>query len=993
MRVNPSSFRRLAVVLVLAAFTLAPAMAQRVPKKPISYDAYDSWRSIQGTQISRDGVWLTYTLAPQDGDGELLVRNLQTGKEWRLSRGTGAVITADAKFVVYSVAPVKADVEKAKKDKKKPEEQPKNSLGILNLATGEVTTVERIKNFKVAEDGTTHVAYLLEAPLPKPEEKKDADKKEAAVKEPEKKEPEAKAPAAKGEDAAKKPKEKKKDPGTELVIRELATGKTVSVAEVVEYTWNKPGSLLAYAVSSKKPEDDGAAVWKAAGGTMVSLLKGLGHYKSLTFDEKGGQLAFLSDRDDYKADVSPYKLYHWADPAAPSPAEISRSSSAAGNDPQAKLGAPAAVAAEVASGAAKGMPQGMAVSENGRLSFSKDGTKLFFGYAVPPQPEPAEDAPVPLKVDIWSYKDQDLQPMQKVSADQEKKRSYTAVIHFLPKERKLVSLAGPDMPGLTFSEDSKIAIGVNSQPYRMLVSWDQGYNDVSLVNVADGSRKKVLEKFPGGVVISPGGQYLLYYDEVGRNWFTYRILDGKTFNLTEKLGVNFFQEEADTPSDPGSYGNAGWIEGDKAILIYDKYDIWEVKPDGSGARLATAGLGRKEGVVFRYTRLDPEERTISAKAPLLLSAMDDATKGTGFYRAALGSSVPPEKIIMMSKLMSGLRKAKNAEVYLFTIQTFSEFPNLWTSGPGFFDMKKVSDANPQQAEYVWGRAELIKYMNADGVMLDAILTKPDNFDPDKKYPLMVYIYEKLADGLHRFSNPGPGTSINPARYVSNGYILLQPDIVYETGYPGSDALKCVLPAVQTVVGMGFIDPKRIGIQGHSWGGYQITYMITQTDIFAAVEAGASVTNMTSAYGGIRWGSGMVREFQYEKTQSRIGATLFNRALQFIENSPVFWVERVQTPYLTIHNDEDDAVPWYQGIEFVTAMRRLGKEAYMFNFNTEKHGLRERENQKYWTIHLDEFFDHFLLGKPRPEWMDKGVPFIERGKRDVSGYYKKPETKK
>ena len=372
--------------------------------------------------------------------------------------------------------------------------------------------------------------------------------------------------------------------------------------------------------------------------------------------------------------------------------------------------------------------------------------------------------------------------------------------------------------------------------------------------------------------------------------------------------------------------------------------------------------------------------------------MDDATKGAGFYRVSLGSAAPPEKIIMMNKLMSGLRKAKDAEVYLFTIQTFAEFPNLWTSGPGFWDMKKVSDANPQQSEYVWGRSELIKYLNADGKWLDAILTKPDNFDPDKKYPLMVYIYEKLADGLHRFSNPGPGTSINPARYVSNGYILLQPDIVYETGYPGSDALKCVLPAVQTVVGMGFIDPKRIGIQGHSWGGYQITYMITQTDLFAAVEAGASVVNMTSAYGGIRWGSGMVREFQYEKTQSRIGATLFNRALQFIESSPVFWAERIKTPYLTIHNDEDDAVPWYQGIEFITAMRRLGKEAYMFNFNTEKHGLRQRENQKYWTIHLDEFFDHFLLGKPRPEWMDKGVTYLERGKRDVSGYYKKPEVK-
>jgi len=300
----------------------------------------------------------------------------------------------------------------------------------------------------------------------------------------------------------------------------------------------------------------------------------------------------------------------------------------------------------------------------------------------------------------------------------------------------------------------------------------------------------------------------------------------------------------------------------------------------------------------------------------------------------------------------------------------------------------VSDANPQQAQYVWGRSELIEYVNADGKTLRAILTKPDDFDPAKKYPLMVYIYEILSNGLHSYATPQPGTSINQARYVSNGYILLQPDIVYETGYPGEAALKCVIPAVQRVVGMGFVDPARIGIQGHSWGGFQISYLITRTNMFRAVEAGASVVNMTSAYGGIRWGTGMSRAWQYERTQSRIGAPPWIKTLQFLENSPLFWAEKVQTPYLTIHNDEDDAVPWYQGIEFFSALRRLGKPAWMFNFNAEKHGLRERENQKYWTIHLDEFFDHYLLGKPRPSWMDDGVPYLERGKRDVSGYYRK-----
>jgi dipeptidyl aminopeptidase/acylaminoacyl peptidase len=188
--------------------------------------------------------------------------------------------------------------------------------------------------------------------------------------------------------------------------------------------------------------------------------------------------------------------------------------------------------------------------------------------------------------------------------------------------------------------------------------------------------------------------------------------------------------------------------------------------------------------------------------------------------------------------------------------------------------------------------------------------------------------------------------------------------------------------------MGFVDPKRVGIQGHSWGGYQITHLITRTNIFAAVEAGASVANMISAYGGIRWGTGMSRAFQYEKTQSRIGAPPWDEPLKFIENSPIFWVEKVQTPYLTIHNDADDAVPWYQGIEFFNALRRLGKEAYFFNYNGELHGLRQRDNQKHWTVHMDEFFDHYLKGAPKPEWMEKGVPYLERGTRDVSDMFKK-----
>ncbi len=951
-----------AIALILAV--AAPGGHALGAKKPVSYDAYDGWRSIQGTQLSRDGQWLIYALVPQDGDGELVALNLKTSKEYRAARGKQPVVTVDGKFVVFTVAPLKTDADKAKKDKKKPEEQPKGGLGIMSLATGEVTTVDRVKSFKVPKESGAFVAYLLEPPLKKPDEKKDEAKKEEAKKEPEVK-PEAKKEEPKPEEPKKE--EKKKEPGNEFVVRELASGKETKITEVADYIWNEPGTWLAYGVSSKAPENDGAFAFEAATGRTVALLKGLGNYKNLAFDEKGAQLAFTSDRDDYKSERSASKLYHWT--------------------------APAAAAVELVPAAAKSFPAGMAVNENGKLQFSKDGGRLFFGIAAAPQPEP-KDAPEPVKVDIWNWKDSYLQPMQRLRAEEDKKRTLMCVMHLGPKEKKFVQLADADVPDVTLSENAKVALGSSNLAYRQLISWDQDYEDIYVVDINNGAKKRVIEKTPYGARLSPGGAWLYYFNDPNDAWYTCRIADGKTFDLTGKLDVSFANEVWDTPSEPDPYEVAGWTDADKAILVYDRYDIWEVAPDGSKARMVTNGMGRREGLVFRYVRLDPEKTAIPASGTLVLQTSNDKTKATGAYRIDLAAPpADPAKVVMMDKLFGGLQKARNADVYVFTQQRFEEFPNLWVSGPDFAAARKVSDANPQQAGYSWGRAELIEYTNADGRTLPAVLIKPEDFDPAKKYPLMVYIYETMAEDLHRYSPPRPGHNINFSRYVSNGYVILQPDIVYEVGYPGSSALKCVIPAVNKVLDMGFIDPKRVGIQGHSWGGYEITYLVTQTDMFAAVEAGASVSNMTSAYGGIRWESGMSRAMQYEKEQSRIGAPLWSRALQFIENSPIFWVERVKTPYLSIHNDEDGAVPWYQGIEFFTAMRRLGKEAYLFSYNGEKHGLRERENQKHFAVHMDEFFDHFLLGKPRPEWMAKGVPYLERGKRDVTPLYKKPEEKK
>lgn len=933
---------RLAVLLVafaLSSTLAAPEALAQTAKRPLSYDAYDSWKSIRGTTLSDDGAWLAYALEAQEDDGELVVRNLRTGAEFRHARGESPVITADGRFVVFTIVPPQAEVDKAKKEKKKPEEMPKNGLGVMSLADGRVTTVDQVKSFKVPELGASRVAYLK------------AEGKRQKAEEDERKK----------EEGGSKNKEKKKDPGTDLVIRDLATGVETTVPEVAEYAWNRQGSWLAYGVSSKVATNDGAFARSTSDGAIVELLKGQGHYKGFAFDEAGRQLAFVSDQAEYGSDASPYRLYHWT--AGPGRAS------------------------ELVSAATAGVPDGYAVSEHGELQFSKDGARLFIGTAPAPEPPPADDAPAPIKVDLWHWKDPMLQPMQAVRADDMRERNYRAVVHL--KDKRFVQLALPDMPQVAAGDDPSHLLGESNVPYQQLISWDGSYDDVFVVNVTTGERTQVLERSYYGASLSPDGKFVLYFDEATGDWWSFRIRDGRRANLTEKIDqrIIWVDEKHDTPNQPRPYGVAGWTADDKLVLVYDRYDIWALDPDGGAApRNATAGLGRAERLVFRYQRLDPDERVIPS-TPVLLSATNDVTKAEGFYRATLAAAAAPARLMMIDKSVRAPIKAKKADVVVFTQQRFEEFPNLWVSDLSFADPRKISDANPQQAEYIWGRSELIDYVNNDGKTLRAILTKPENFDPSKKYPLMVYIYEELSQNLHGYVAPAPSHRINIARYVSNGYIVLQPDIVYETGYPGEAAEKCVIPAVQKVLAMGVVDPERVGIQGHSWGGYQITHLITRTDIFRAVQGGAPVANMVSAYGGIRWGTGMSRAFQYEKTQSRIGAPPWDAALEYIENSPIFWVEKVNTPYLTIHNDEDDAVPWYQGIEFFNALRRLGKEAYLFNYNTEKHGLRERVNQKHYTVHLDEYFDHFLKGAPRPAWMESGVPYLERGTRDVSPLFK------
>ncbi|MDD4486943.1 MAG: prolyl oligopeptidase family serine peptidase, partial [Proteiniphilum sp.] len=385
-------------------------------------------------------------------------------------------------------------------------------------------------------------------------------------------------------------------------------------------------------------------------------------------------------------------------------------------------------------------------------------------------------------------------------------------------------------------------------------------------------------------------------------------------------------------------------------------------------------------LTFRYINTDREKRFIEKEEQLLLSVFDNKSKERGYYTLSQKGRDPLKRRVMEGFTFSSLIKAKERDLYLFEKSNFHTPPDLHMTGNLWKSSEKLTGINPQKEEYNWGTAELFSWTSYAGDTLQGILYKPEDFDPAKRYPVMIYFYEQHSDDLYRWFTPAPSRSvINIPFFVSRGYLVFTPDIRYGVGQPGMDAYNAVVSGAEALAKNRWVDSKRMAIQGQSWGGYQVAYLVTKTNMFRAAGAGAPVSNMTSAYGGIRWSSGRSRQFQYEQTQSRIGVAMLDSLQLYIDNSPLFFADKVETPLLLMHNDKDGAVPWYQGIEYFMMLRRLGKPAWMLQYNNEEHNLTQRRNSKDLSIRLQQFFDHYLKGDPAPVWMTRGVPAREKGK--------------
>ncbi len=908
-------------------------------KKVLDHSVYDGWKSVRSATFTNDGKWFAYVMAPQEGDAVLELKPFDGGKATTIERVSTFRFSGDSKYLVATIIPKFADSKKARVDKAKPEDMPKNSLVVLDLATGEKFEKEKVTSFTMAEEDKGWLLYRPEPPKPEP------------VK-----------PAPAAEKTAEKPAEPKKDekpkkkadhkPGDTWVLRELSTGKETSLDFVVTGQFNKTGTALVYTLSTKDGAGDGIVYRDLATGATTQLFTQMGRYTKLTLTEDGKKLAFQTDKDDYTA-------------KKPSPSVFLYE--AGSKEP--KL---------VAKEGTAGIANGYVVADSGTLRFSKSGKRLL----IATQPKATEDKtnPIPeedrVSVDVWSWNDPLMMPQQLLQAATERNRTYDALVHL--DSGKVVQLENPKIATVTIAAnlDGPIGLAQSNLSYRREISWGLDFTDLFLVDLQTGGTELLSSKFEGTMGFSTAGKYVWGYDAPKKDMFVIDVKTRKRVSLSAKIPHPIWNIQFDNPDYPPLYGLAGWTANDDSALVYDEFDVWRVDPTGTKQpdRITT---GRSSKRAYRIVRTDPDQDYIGDS--FLAAVTNDNTKASGFHRVNLDGR-NDQQLIWGDKRFTFSGKAKNADKWAITRQDFIEFPNYWVTNSKMDSPVQVSDANPQQKDYNWGKAELVSYRSNDGEELQGILIKPENFEYGKKYPMIAYFYERDSDTLNQYRPPAPSAStINLPMYASNGYLIFIPDIPYKEGYPGESAVSAITAGVNSIVARGYVDPKRLAIQGQSWGGYQVAYLVTETNMFAAACAGAPVSDMVAAYGGIRWGSGLVRQMQYEHGQSRIAGTIWDKPLRFIENSPIFFADKIKTPLLIMSNDKDGAVPWYQGIELFTALRRLSKPSWLVVYNEEDHNLVQRKNRKDWSIRMQQYFDHYLKGAPAPKWMVEGVPAINKGK--------------
>ncbi len=938
-------------------FLLVPLFLVAQNKKPLDHSVYDQWESFGEKLVSNDGRYVVYAINPQEGDGRLIIQETSGKKVAEIARGYNAVITDDNKYVVYKIKPWFKETREARIRKKKADEMPKDSLGLLKLGENTSKLYPRVKTFKIPENASGWMAFSYEKPT-------ERDKKDSSSLA---KDGHAGTNLRDADEPATT--DKKKDEGSDLVLKNLETGEEKTIGNVTEYFFSKKGKAILYETAAPRKDSNSKPsvyLMDLPGQNAKVISMGFNDAKGYTLDDEGKQVAFVAERDSAgKALQKFYKLWYY------------------------KAGSDSAI--HLADRMTAGVKKGWSISENGTLSFSKSGKRLMFGTAPIMAPKDTTIADIDkVDLDIWNYKDDYLQPQQLKNREVEEKRSFTAMWDW--DKKQVVQLANEWINPIyaTNEGDGDHFYGASDSGLRAAMQW-QGFTVKKIFHIdpATGWANEIKNEFKGNIYPSYTGKYLLMYDDRQKQYFVYNASTKKISPVAKQIKTPLYDEENDVPDDPNPYGIVKWMEDDRAVLINDRYDVWQVDPENKIEPLCiTGGVGRKSKTRYRVVNLDREEKFLRFSQTLYFELLDEKDKSGGIAKLPLGKKGLPEIIYKAPVNVANIIKAKAADVIVYSRETFEEPTALYTltvqtgaqSATPQIQPKLLAKSNPQQSGYLWGTSELFTWKAYTGKLTEGVLYKPENFDPKKTYPMLVYFYERSNQTLHNYIAPAPTPSrLNIPFFVSRGYVVFVPDIWYKTGYPGQSAYDHIVSGTRALIKKGFIDSTKIGLQGQSWGGYQIAYLITRTNLYAAAWAGAPVANMTSAYGGMRWGTGLNRQFQYEKTQSRIGATLWEKPELYIQNSPLFQLPKVKTPLVIMANDADDAVPWYQGIELFTGLKRLGKPVWLLNYNGEAHNLVERKNRKDISIREQQFFDWLLKGEKPARWIVGGVPAVMKGR--------------
>lgn len=930
--------------LVLLSLGILPAVQAETSTKPLTLTDIMHFESLEKPVISDKGQVIAVESAPDRGDSHVIVKNVLSQQSYQISGASDPLVNHDGRYVAVVVKPslLTRETSDAKAKKKL-----KSDMVLLDTQTGTQTRFGRVKEFVFSDDGK-HLAIGFEADE---ESKKDAEPKTT----------EKLAEAGTQSPAnIDKPKVDKFDQGRRFTLLSLEDQtKRIDVEQVTGYVFDKASRRLALAVNDITNKQH-----------QLQLVDLNTHKKTVAFDSPSQQIGALALA----------KNGRWLAFTQGKDSELPY-----GRSYQLSL-------VDLQSGKISPPPESpeWKLNRYTSLSFSLDSERLFFGR-VPEVSQQLSLQKITEEKDlfdtnivtgqrglkVWHVDDPRIKPNEIKQYEDEQKRTYLAVLHL--GSNNVVQLGDKTVPDVTISQNKRFMLASSDLPYRKMATWAGFYQDYYLVDINTGSKVPFLTQQPSDAepTLSGNGKYVAYYQQ--GNVYLYDIAQDRRTNLTKSLKVSFADEDHDYPSSAPGYGFGPWLENDAGFLVYDKYDVWQFNTESKAGFALTAGKGRSQKIQYRLEGLvdNPDEPAeLAYNATVLLHGYSDKTKADGFYQATLGEA--GVKTLMQGEYkLTVLGRSKDADTIVFSKERFDLFPDLYTasySAPQ--NAVKQTDLDKQRQAFNWSQSELVHWTNGDGKPLDGVLIKPTNYQAGKRYPVLVYYYRFMTDRLHAFPQMNINHRPNFAWYINNGYAVFLPDIRFEIGYPGASSVQALTSGVQKLIEIGIADPDAIGLQGHSWSGYQTAFTITQTKMFKAAVAGAPVSNMTSAYSGIRHGTGIARQFQYETGQSRIGASLFAAPQKYIENSPVFYADRIQTPLMIMFGDKDDAVPWEQGVEMYLAMRRAGKEVVFLQYEDEPHHLKKYPNKLDYSIRMMQYFDHYLKGKPAPEWLSKGEAYVE-----------------